>query len=125
MSVEAVRTATNSSSEPKEHMLVPEHVRKAASKGVIFEKRPVKDTAGKPVAGLFGILAPAQTPKPVLDRLTGEVRKATADSQFRDRMTAQGLEVVGSTPEDMLALMQSDTKKWADVIRATGAKIQQ
>jgi tripartite-type tricarboxylate transporter receptor subunit TctC len=53
------------------------------------------------------------------------VRKATADPRFRERMTAQGLEVVGSTPEDMLALMRSDTKKWADVILATGAKIQQ
>jgi tripartite-type tricarboxylate transporter receptor subunit TctC len=80
---------------------------------------------GYEVTGWFGILAPAQTPKPILDRLTGEVRKATADPQFRDRMTAQGLDVVGSTPEDMLALMRSDTKKWADVIRATGAKIQQ
>jgi tripartite-type tricarboxylate transporter receptor subunit TctC len=89
---------------------------------------PTVNESGVPgyeVTGWFGILAPAQTLKPVLDRLTGEVRKATADSQFRDRMTAQGLEVVGSTPEDMLALMQSDTKKWADVIRATGAKIQQ
>jgi tripartite-type tricarboxylate transporter receptor subunit TctC len=80
---------------------------------------------GYEVTGWFGILAPAQTPKPILDRLTGEVRKATADAQFRDRMTAQGLELVGSTLEDMLALMRSDTKKWADVIRATGAKIQQ
>jgi tripartite-type tricarboxylate transporter receptor subunit TctC len=89
---------------------------------------PTVDESGVPgyeVTGWFGILAPAQTPKLVLDRLTGEVRKATADPQFRDRMTAQGLDVVGSTPEDMLALMRSDTKKWADVIRATGAKIQQ
>src|SRR5579864_7514888 len=53
MSVEAVRATANSGSEPKDHMLVPEHVRKAASKGVIYEKRPVKDAAGKPVAGLF------------------------------------------------------------------------
>ncbi|MGD0149864.1 MAG: 6-oxocyclohex-1-ene-1-carbonyl-CoA hydratase [Xanthobacteraceae bacterium] len=52
MSVEAIRATANSPSEPKEHMLVPEHVRKAASKGVIFEKLPVKDAAGKPVAGL-------------------------------------------------------------------------
>jgi tripartite-type tricarboxylate transporter receptor subunit TctC len=89
---------------------------------------PTVDESGVPgyeVTGWFGILAPAQTPKPVLDRLTGEVRKATADPLFSDRMTAQGLAVVGSTPEAMLALMRSDTKKWADVIRATGAKIQQ
>ncbi len=88
---------------------------------------PTVDESGVPgyeVTGWFGILAPAKTPKPVLDRLTDEVRKATADRRFRDRMTAQGLDVVGSTPEDMLALMRSDTKKWAAVITATGAKVQ-
>jgi tripartite-type tricarboxylate transporter receptor subunit TctC len=88
---------------------------------------PTVDESGVPgyeVSGWFGILAPAKTPKPLLDRLTGEVRKAVADPRFRDRMTAQGLEPVGGTPDDMLALMQSDTKKWADVIKATGAKIQ-
>jgi tripartite-type tricarboxylate transporter receptor subunit TctC len=88
---------------------------------------PTVDESGVPgyeLTGWFGILAPAKTPKPVLDRLTNEVRKAAADQRFRDRMTAQGLDVVGSTPEDMLALMQSDTKKWAVVITATGAKVQ-
>ncbi len=88
---------------------------------------PTIDELGVPgydVTGWFGILAPANTPKSVLGRLTDEVRQAAADTRFRDRLTAQGLEIVGSTPEDMLALMQADTKKWAEVIRATGAKIQ-
>jgi tripartite-type tricarboxylate transporter receptor subunit TctC len=88
---------------------------------------PTVDESGVPgydVTGWFGILAPAKTPKPVLDRLTDEVRKAATDSRFRDRMTTQGLEVVSSTPEEMLELMHVDTKKWAEVIKATGAKIQ-
>jgi len=88
---------------------------------------PTVDESGVPgydVTGWFGILAPAATPKPMIDRLTDEVRKAANDSRFRDRMTTQGLEVVGSTPEEMLALMHVDTKKWAEVIKETGAKIQ-
>ncbi len=88
---------------------------------------PTIDEFGVPgydVTGWFGILAPTKTPKPVLDRLTDEVRKAVTDPRFRDRMTTQGLEVVGSTPEEMLELMHVDTKKWAEVIKATGAKIQ-
>src|ERR1700692_92115 len=88
---------------------------------------PTVDDSGVPgydVTGWFGILAPGQTTKSVLDRLTDEVRKAVTDLRFRDRMTTQGLDVVGSTPEEMLALMHADTKKWAEVIRATGAKIQ-
>ena len=38
-------------------------------------------------------------------------------------MTAQGLEVVGSSSEEMLATMRTDTKKWAELIKATGDKI--
>lgn len=79
---------------------------------------------GFTLSGWFGILAPAKTPKPILDRLTDEVRKATADPRFIQKMNVQGLAVIGSTPAEMLAMMQSDTKKWADVIRLTGVKIQ-
>lgn len=89
---------------------------------------PTVDEAGVPgyeLTGWFGVLAPAKTPKPVLERLTREVRKAVADARFADRITAQGLEVFGSTAEEMTALMESDTRKWAEVIKATGAKVPQ
>jgi tripartite-type tricarboxylate transporter receptor subunit TctC len=89
---------------------------------------PTVDESGVPgyeLVGWFGILAPAKTPKPLLDRLTREVRQAVTDRRFSDKMTAQGLEVVGSTADDMQALMRTDTQKWAEVIRATGAKIPQ
>ena len=97
----------------KRHPLMPE-VPTMAEAGV----------PGYEVTGWFGILAPAKTPKPVLDRLTAEVRSAVADRRFRDKMSNVGLEPVGNTPEEMLAQMRSDTAKWADVIKATGAKIQ-
>jgi len=89
---------------------------------------PTVDESGVPgyeLIGWFGLVAPAKTPQPVLDKLTQEVRKAVADPRFSDRITAQGLEVFGSTSEEMQALMQSDTKKWVEVIKATGAKIPQ
>lgn len=79
---------------------------------------------GYEVTGWFGVLAPARTPAPILDRLTAEIHKAVADPRFRQTMTNAGLEVVGSTPAQMLLLMRSDTEKWAQVIKATGAKIQ-
>jgi tripartite-type tricarboxylate transporter receptor subunit TctC len=88
---------------------------------------PTVEESGVPgftLSGWFGILAPAKTPKPILDRLTDEVRKAKADPRFVQKMNVQGLDVIGSTPAEMLALMQSDTKKWAEVIRLTGVKIQ-
>jgi tripartite-type tricarboxylate transporter receptor subunit TctC len=79
---------------------------------------------GYDVTGWFGILAPRKTPQSVLGRLTEQVRKAVVDLRFRDRMTRVGLDVVGSTSEEMLATMRADTDKWAEVIRTTGAKIQ-
>lgn len=79
---------------------------------------------GYEVTGWFGVLAPARTPAPILDRLTAEIHKAVAHPRFRQTMTNAGLEVVGSTPAQMLVLMRSDTEKWAQVIKATGAKIQ-
>jgi tripartite-type tricarboxylate transporter receptor subunit TctC len=97
----------------KRHPLMPE-VPTIAESGV----------PGYDVTGWFGILAPRKTPQPVLGRLTEQVRKAVADLRLRNRMTKVGLEVVGSTSEEMLATMRADTDKWAEVIRATGAKIQ-
>jgi tripartite-type tricarboxylate transporter receptor subunit TctC len=88
---------------------------------------PTIDESGVPgydVTGWFGILAPARTPKAVLDRLTAEVHKTVADQQFREKLINVGLDVVGNTPAEMLALMHSDTDKWAAVIKATGAKVQ-
>lgn len=69
--------------------------------------------------------AGARTPQNVVDRLASEVRKAVADPKLKERLTEQGLDVFGSSSEEMLAIMRADTKKWAEVITATGAKIPQ
>src|SRR6187455_1163161 len=53
MTAEAARIVTAQRSEAKDHNLVPEAARQTVSKGVQYEKRPVKGTDGKPVAGLF------------------------------------------------------------------------
>jgi tripartite-type tricarboxylate transporter receptor subunit TctC len=89
---------------------------------------PTVDESGVPgyeLTGWFGLLAPAKTPKAVVDRLSQEVRAAVADPRLRTRLTEQGLDVFGSSSAEMLALMQIDTKKWIEVIAATGAKIPQ
>jgi tripartite-type tricarboxylate transporter receptor subunit TctC len=89
---------------------------------------PTVQEAGVPgyeLSGWFGLLAPAKTPQSVIDRLSSEVKKAVADARLKDRLTEQGLEVFGSTSAEMLAVMTADTKKWSEVIAATGAKIPQ
>jgi tripartite-type tricarboxylate transporter receptor subunit TctC len=77
---------------------------------------PTIDESGVPgyeLTGWFGMVAPAKTPPPVLDRLMQEVRKAVADARFNERIAA-GAEVVGSSATGLTALMQVDTKKWAE-----------
>lgn len=89
---------------------------------------PTISEAGVPgfeMAGWFGLLAPAKTPKPIVDRVSAEVSKAVHDPRFIDRMRTVGLEVVGSTPEAMHATMQADTARWSALIKATGIKIPQ
>ena len=89
---------------------------------------PTMQEAGVPgfeLSTWFGMLAPAKAPKAIVEQLSREVAKAVADPKFKDRITAQGLEVVGSTPEAMLAQMKTDTVKWRDLIKTVGAKVPQ
>jgi tripartite-type tricarboxylate transporter receptor subunit TctC len=94
----------------------------------LMPQLPTVQEAGVPgyeLGGWFGLLAPAKTPQSVVDRLASEVTKAVADPKLKERLTEQGLEVFGSSSEEMLNVMRADTRKWGEVIAATGAKIPQ
>ncbi|HKN10849.1 MAG TPA: tripartite tricarboxylate transporter substrate binding protein [Pseudomonadota bacterium] len=89
---------------------------------------PTMEEAGVPgyeMASWFGLLAPARTPRAIVERLSQEVKTAVDDRKFGERMKAQGLEIVGGTPEAMRSTMQADTEKWAKLIKATGIEIPQ
>ena len=70
----------------------------------------------------FGLLAAAGTPRPVIDRLYQEISRALRAPGMKERLTAQGMEVAGSTPEEFTSLIKSETEKWAKVIKAAGIK---
>ena len=80
---------------------------------------------GIELGGWFGLVAPAKTPKSVVDRLSLEVNKAVADPRYSERMIAQGLGVVRGSPESMLATIKDDIKIWKEVIDRAGIKIPQ
>jgi tripartite-type tricarboxylate transporter receptor subunit TctC len=89
---------------------------------------PTMDEAGVPgyeVNSSNVIVAPAKTPPSVIDLLSREVKKAAADPRFISALAPQGMEIVASTPEEMLAAMQADSKKWGDVITTAGITINQ
>jgi tripartite-type tricarboxylate transporter receptor subunit TctC len=98
------------------------------SRSRLMPQVPTMQEAGVPgyeLSGWFGLLAPAKTPQHVVDRLASEVKTAVADGKFKDRLGEQGLDVAGSSSAEMLAVMTADTKKWSEVIAATGAKVPQ
>jgi tripartite-type tricarboxylate transporter receptor subunit TctC len=70
----------------------------------------------------FGMLVPAGTPRPVVDRLHQELTRALRAPDMRERLTSLGLNGVGSTPDEFAAYMKSETEKWAKVIKAMGIK---
>lgn len=70
----------------------------------------------------FGMLVPAGTPRPVIDRLHQEIARSLRAPDMRGRLTSLGLTAVGSTPEEFGAYMRSETEKWAKVIKTMGIK---
>ncbi len=71
----------------------------------------------------FGILAPAATPRDITARLNAELHKALAAPDLRDRLAANGIEPVTSTPEQFASFVRSETIRYAKVIREANISI--
>jgi tripartite-type tricarboxylate transporter receptor subunit TctC len=71
----------------------------------------------------YGLLAPAATPKPLIDRLNRETVKALESPDVRERLLAQGAEPMPGTPEAFAAFMQEEMAKWAPVVKQAGVKL--
>ena len=70
----------------------------------------------------FGMLVPAGTPRPIIDRLHQELTRALRAPDMKERLNSLVLDGVGSTPEEFAAYIRSETEKWAKVIKAMGIK---
>lgn len=78
---------------------------------------------GFDVAGWGGIIGPANMPPEIVARLNTEIRAALASPAVRERFKALDAEVVPSTPEEFRDYARRETAKWAQVIKASGAKL--
>jgi tripartite-type tricarboxylate transporter receptor subunit TctC len=70
----------------------------------------------------YGLVAPAKTPEPVLAKLREEVAKALKAPDMISRIRELGSEPGTAFGDDFKAFLAAETKKWAEVIRASGAK---
>jgi tripartite-type tricarboxylate transporter receptor subunit TctC len=73
--------------------------------------------------GWFAVVAPAGTPPAVVARLNAEITAVLRLPETRERFAAAALEPLTSTPEQLAQLMQTETVKWAKVIKDSGAKL--
>ncbi len=68
----------------------------------------------------YGVLAPASTPKPVINALNAAILNALRTPAVADAITAQGADAVGSTPAEFQAYLKSEVEKWGKLIRDAG-----
>jgi tripartite-type tricarboxylate transporter receptor subunit TctC len=71
----------------------------------------------------FGLLAPAGTPADVVGRLQQETAKALNSPEIKEKLLAQGAIPSGNTPQQFAALIDAEIKKWAVVVKASGARV--
>jgi tripartite-type tricarboxylate transporter receptor subunit TctC len=84
---------------------------------------PTMIEAGVPgfvVTAGFGLFAPAGTPRPAIDRVLAALKASLSDPNVRNRLSGEGAEPVGSTPEEYERFTRSEIEKWIKVARAAG-----
>lgn len=70
----------------------------------------------------FGMVAPAGTPRPIIDKLAGAINEALKSDEVAKPLRSAGLDIKGGTPDEFSAYIASETKKWDGVISAAGLR---
>ena len=88
----------------------------------------VEEVGGKAFKGFeasswFGLLAPAGTPMDIVNRVQQETAKALATPAMKERLLAQGAIPSGNTPAEFAKFIDAEIKKWAPVVKSSGAKV--
>jgi tripartite-type tricarboxylate transporter receptor subunit TctC len=70
-----------------------------------------------------GVMAPAGTPRPIIDRLNAEINRILKQPDIADKLQALGAEIVGGTPEEFAKYLRSEIAKWREVARKANVKL--
>ncbi|MBE0627162.1 MAG: tripartite tricarboxylate transporter substrate binding protein [Burkholderiales bacterium] len=98
----------------------------SSSKSAVLPDMPTVADAGFPgfeSSAWLGMVAPANTPKPVIDRLSRELVAIIRSPEIGEKMGKIYFQPVGTTPEGLADLMRSERDRWAKVIKQTGAGV--
>jgi tripartite-type tricarboxylate transporter receptor subunit TctC len=99
-------------------LLSPQRAPESPEYPVVAEAVP-----GVSALSIVGIVAPGATPRDLVRRISADIARAVKSSDLTERMKQQGMEPVGSTPEQFDALIRSEIDKWAKVVKLSGAKV--
>lgn len=67
-----------------------------------------------------GLMAPAGTPQPIIDKMAAEIARAVKDPRFVERLASLGADPLGNTPQQFAALISADLKLWGEAVAAVG-----
>src|SRR6516165_2704246 len=91
-----------------------------------FPELPTVAEAGVPgyaAPTWSGVIAPAGVSRPIIDKLNAAINKAIGSQSFKDRFATIGDEPAGGTPEEFAELIRTDSAKWGEVVRRSGARL--
>jgi tripartite-type tricarboxylate transporter receptor subunit TctC len=77
---------------------------------------------GFQVDNMYGILAPAGTPPEIVKKLNADIVRALHDPAVKKALEAATVEIVANTPEEFARYIAAEHTKWAEVIKASGAR---
>ncbi|WP_341907762.1 tripartite tricarboxylate transporter substrate binding protein [Polaromonas sp. YR568] len=103
-------------------------VTSAERSGAVPDIPTVEQAGGPTLKGFeasswFGLLAPAGTPADIVSRIQQEVSKSLSTPAIKEKLLAQGAIPGGNTPQQFTAFIDAEHKKWAQVVKASGAKV--
>ena len=77
---------------------------------------------GYEVIGWNGILAPAKTPRAIIERLNADIVKVIRTPEVEADILAQGIEPIGNTPEEFGRIIRADVERWGKILKVTKTK---
>ena len=86
---------------------------------------PTMAEAGVPgfsMSSWQAVYAPRETPRPIIQRLNAEIVKILQMGDVREKLSGLGMEIVGSSPEELARLMDIEIPRWAELVKKSGAR---
>lgn len=97
-----------------------------ASRSQLAPELPTMAEAGLPgfdLATWFAFFAPAATPRDIVEKISGDMRRALNQPDTRERLTAIGVDIRASTADELAGFQRAELAKWAKIIKDSGAKL--